>query len=197
MSGSTAVEDVRRRGAGRWLRSERGVVTALVVAVVVVAAGMLLYDVIAVRSGGEARPWRRDLAHQLATRHLDDPWVLGFAAGAVLLGLVLLALAFRRGLRGWLALEPRGTAIHRSAVTALLSRRAQQHADLHSWQVKVGRRRTRVTVAGTTDPAGVERHLRAELDRIPLAAPHRLDVRTRPVRERHQRRELAESEPPR
>ncbi|MFJ8439264.1 DUF6286 domain-containing protein [Kitasatospora griseola] len=194
---STMVEEPRKRRAGRWLRSERGVVTALVVAVLVVAAGTLLYDMIAVRSGGQARPWRRDLAHQLATRHLDDPWVLGFAAGAALLGLVLLTLAFRRGLRGWLALEPRGTAIHRSAVAALLSRRAQQHADLHSWQVKVRRWRTRVTVTGTTDPAGVERHLRAELERIPLAGPHRLDVRTRSVRERHHRRELAELEPPR
>ncbi|MGW4382533.1 DUF6286 domain-containing protein [Kitasatospora sp. NPDC004531] len=189
---------MRRRSAGRWLRSERGVVTALVVAVVVVAAGTLLYDAIAVRSGGQARAWRRDLAHQLATRHLDDPWVLGFAAGAVLLGLVLLALALRRGLGRWLALEPRGTAMHRSALAAMLSRRAQKRADLHSWQVKVGRWRTRVTVAGTTDPAGVEQDLRAELARIPLAGPHRLDVRTRPVRERgHHRRELAELEPPR
>ncbi|MFD8482253.1 DUF6286 domain-containing protein [Kitasatospora sp. NPDC059673] len=194
---SATAKELRKRSAVRWLRSERGVVTALVVAVVVVAAGMLLYDVIAVRSGGQARPWRRELAHQLATRHLDDPWVLGFAAGAVLLGLVLLWLAFRRGLRGWLALEPRGTAIHRSAVAALLSLQAQHHADLHSWQVKVGRWRTRVTVTGATDPAEVERHLRAELGRIPLAGPHRLDVRTRPVRERHHRRELAELEPPR
>ncbi|OKJ06617.1 hypothetical protein AMK19_22175 [Kitasatospora sp. CB01950] len=188
---------MRGRGAVRWLRSERGVVTALVVAVVVVAAGMLLYDVIAVRAGGQARPWRQDLAHQLETRHLDDPWVLGFAAGAALLGLVLLALAFRRGLRGWLALEPRGTAMHRSAVAAMLSRRAQQRSDLHSWKVKVGRWRTRVTVGGTTDPAGVERDLRAELARIPLAGPHRLDVRTRPVRDRRRRSELAELEPPR
>ncbi|MFD8595887.1 DUF6286 domain-containing protein [Kitasatospora sp. NPDC059646] len=194
---SETAKDPRKRSAGRWLRSERGVVTALLVVVLVVAAGTLLYDVIAVRAGGQARPWRRDLAHQLATRHLDDPWVLGIAAGVALLGLVLLVLAFGRGLRGWLALEPRGTAMHRSAVAALIARRAQQRADLHSWKVKVGRRRTRVTVSGTTDPAGVERDLRAELARIPLAAPHRLDVRTRQVRERHHRRELAELEPPR
>ncbi|MFG2698519.1 hypothetical protein [Kitasatospora sp. NPDC048407] len=194
---SATAKELRKRSAASWLRSERGVVTALVVAVVVVAAGMLLYDVVAVRSGGQARPWRRELAQQLETRQLDDPWVLGFAAGAVLLGLVLLTLAFRRGLRGWLALEPRGTAIHRSAVAELISLRAQERADLHHWQVKVGRWRTRVTVAGTTDPAAVERHLRDELGRIPMAGPHRLDVRTRSVRERHHRRELAELEPPR
>ncbi|MFJ4680131.1 DUF6286 domain-containing protein [Kitasatospora sp. NPDC088783] len=187
----------RRRRAGRWLRSERGVPTALVVAVLLVAAGTLLYDVIAVRAGGRARPWRRELAEQLATRHLDDPWVLGIAGGAVVLGLLLLWLAFARGLRGWLALEPRGSAIHRSTVGALIAGRARQRSDVHSWQVKVGRRRTKVTLTGDTDPAGAERELRAELARIPLAAPHRLDVRTRPVPERHHRRELAELEPPR
>ncbi|MGW4812027.1 DUF6286 domain-containing protein [Kitasatospora cineracea] len=195
-SGPSGLE-ARRRRAGRWLRSQRAVPAALVVAVLLVAAGALLYDVIAVRVGGQARPWRRELSEQLATRHLDDPWVLGIAGGAVALGLLLLWLAFARGLRGWLALEPRGAAIHRSAVAALIAGRAQRRADVHSWQVKVGRRRTRVTLTGTTDPAGAERELRAELDRIPLAAPHRLDVRTRPVHERHHRRELAEWEPPR
>ncbi|MFE2348011.1 DUF6286 domain-containing protein [Kitasatospora cineracea] len=195
-SGPSGLE-ARRRRAGRWLRSQRAVPAALVVAVLLVAAGALLYDVIAVRAGGQARPWRRELSEQLATRHLDDPWVLGIAGGAVALGLLLLWLAFARGLRGWLALEPRGAAIHRSAVAALIAGRAQRRADVHSWQVKVGRRRTRVTLTGTTDPAGAERELRAELDRIPLAAPHRLDVRTRPVHERHHRRELAEWEPPR
>ncbi|MEV4558880.1 DUF6286 domain-containing protein [Kitasatospora sp. NPDC049285] len=188
----------KRWSGGRWLRAERGVATAVVVAVVVVAAGALLYDVIAVRAGGHARPWRQDLADQLATRHLDDPWVLGFAAGAVTLGVLLLWLAFARGLRGWLALEPRGTAIHRSAVTALIDRRVRERADVYSWQVRAGRRRTRVTVAGTTDPAGVEQELRAELARIPFAVPYRLDVRTRPVKEHHRhRRDLAELEPPR
>ncbi len=195
-SGPSGLEAKRRR-AGRWLRSQRAVPTALVVAVLLVASGALLYDVIAVRAGGQARPWRRELSDQLATRHLDDPWVLGIAGGAVALGLLLLWLAFARGLRGWLALQPRGAAIHRSAVAALIAGRAQRRADVHSWQVKVGRRRTRVTLTGTPDPAGAERELRAELDRIPLAAPHRLDVRTRPVRERHHRRELAEWEPPR
>ncbi|RKE21804.1 DUF6286 domain-containing protein [Streptomyces sp. TLI_171] len=195
--GPVPERDPRKRSAGRWLRSARAVPAALVVAVVLVAAGTLLYDVIAVRAGGQARPWRRNLAHQLATRQLDDPWVLGFASGAVVLGLLLLWLAFARGLRGWLALEPRGSAIHRTAVAALISRRAQQRPDVHSWQVRVGPRRTRVTLTGAADPAGVERELRAELARIPLAAPHRLDVRTRVLKERHHRRELAQLEPPR
>ncbi|GLW52756.1 DUF6286 domain-containing protein [Kitasatospora phosalacinea] len=195
-SGPSEVEG-RRRRAGRWLRSRRAVPTALVVAALLVAAGTLLYDVVAVRAGGQARPWRRELSEQLATRHLDDPWVLGIAGGAVVLGLLLLWLALARGLRGWLALEPRGAAIHRTAVAALIARRAQHRSDVHSWQVKVGRRRTRVTLTGTTDAAGAERELRAELARIPLAAPHRLDVRTKPVHERHHRRELAELEPPR
>ncbi|WP_051732768.1 DUF6286 domain-containing protein [Kitasatospora phosalacinea] len=195
-AGATPVH-ARRRRAGRWLRSERAVPTALVVAVLVVAAGTLLYDVIAVRAGGEARPWRQELSRQLATRHLDDPWVLGIAGGAVVLGLLLLWLALARGLRGWLALEPRGAAIHRGTVAALIARRAQQRSDVHSWRVKVKRRRTRVTLTGTADPAGAERELRAELARIPLAEPHRLDVRTKPVHERHHRRVLAELEPPR
>ncbi|MFJ1754262.1 DUF6286 domain-containing protein [Kitasatospora sp. NPDC088134] len=171
--------------------------TALVVAAALVGAGTLLYDLVAVRAGGRARPWRQDLARELATRHLDDPWVLGFAGGAAALGLLLLWLALAPGLRGWLPLEPAGSAIHRAALGALIADRARRRADVHSWQVKVGRRRARVTLTGTADPAGAERDLRAELARVPLAVPYRLDVRSRDRKERHHRRELAELEPPR
>ncbi|MFJ5233720.1 DUF6286 domain-containing protein [Kitasatospora sp. NPDC088391] len=187
----------RPRGADRWLRSARTAPTALVVVVALVAAGTLLYDVIAVRAGGQARPWRQDLARELATRHLDDPWVLGCAGGAAALGLVLLWLALAHGRHGWLPLEPEGSAIHRDAIGALIADRARRRADVHSWQVRAGRRRVRVTLTGTADPAGAERDLRAELARVPLAVPYRLDVRSQVRKERHHRRELAELEPPR
>ncbi|GAA2819245.1 hypothetical protein GCM10010441_49570 [Kitasatospora paracochleata] len=185
------------RGApGPKLRSRRTAATCVVVTAVVIAAGALLYDVIAVRTGHPAREWRSRLAHQLATRHLDDIWVLTAAGVAVLLGALLCTLAFAPGLRRWLALEPAGAAIHRGGVAALIAERAAELPDVHGAKVKVTRRATRVTVTGAHDPAAVERALRAELARIPLAAPHRLDVRTRTVRSHgpHHRKAL-EQEP--
>ena len=59
-------------------------------------AGLLLYDVAAVRAGRTAMPGGGTLADELATRPLDDVWVIvGAAAVAVALGLWLLVLARR------------------------------------------------------------------------------------------------------
>ncbi|MFG2822145.1 DUF6286 domain-containing protein [Kitasatospora sp. NPDC048365] len=167
----------------------------MVVTVVLVMAGTLLYDVVAVRTGHRARPWRENLSQELATRHLDDPWVLGAAGGAVAVGAVLLWLAFAPGLRRWLALSRPGSAIHRAGVAALVAERAAELPDVHDARVKVSRRGTKVTVTGAHDPAAVERELRVELSRIPLAAPHRLDVRTRPFHPHHGHRRGLEQEP--
>ncbi|MCZ1010617.1 DUF6286 domain-containing protein [Streptomyces lydicus] len=65
----------------------------MVALVLLAAAGLLLYDVVAVRAHHPAMAWRRWLARELATRHLDNPWVLAAAALAVVLGIWLIALA--------------------------------------------------------------------------------------------------------
>ncbi|MDT3400777.1 DUF6286 domain-containing protein, partial [Streptomyces sp. B1866] len=112
------------------------------------------------------------LADELATRPLDDAWVLGGAAGAVVLGLWLLALAATPGLRALLPMRrdasapagppPAGQAdgpgepdavrlapediragIDRSAVALVLRDRAMEVAGVRSVRVDVSRRRVR------------------------------------------------------
>ncbi|WP_371500080.1 DUF6286 domain-containing protein [Kitasatospora sp. NBC_00374] len=166
-------------------RSPRTALTFVVVVAVLVLAGALLYDVIAVRTGHRARPWRARVARELADRQLDDTWVLVGAGVAVLLGLLLLWQAFAAGERRWLPLRVPGALIDRSGVAALISDRAAELPQVQAVQVRVGRGRTRVRITGAADPVGVQKALRAELARIPLAEPNRLDVRTRGPRPYH------------
>ncbi|MFF1870817.1 DUF6286 domain-containing protein [Streptomyces sp. CB03911] len=178
----------RRTAAGaarpvrvRREKSPRTAPTAVVVVAALAVCGPLLYDVIAVRAGRRAAYWRTELADQLATRHLDDLWVLLGAGAAVLLGGWLLWLAFAPGLRRWLSLLPATTTdamIDRAGVGALLVARADEVPGVERTTVKINRRRVRVTIEGPADPAAVQRDLVAELDRITLARPLRLEVLT-------------------
>ncbi|MFD8786933.1 DUF6286 domain-containing protein [Kitasatospora sp. NPDC059599] len=163
------------------LRAPRTVAATLVATVVLVAAGALLYDVIAVRAGQPARRWRTQIADELATRHLDDVWVLVGAGVATLLGGCLLWLAIAPGLGRWLVLRPYGgtaAAVDRAGIGHLLTDRAAGLAGIDHLRIRVGRRRVRVSLTGAADPASVQRQLREELDRVGLARPLRLDVRT-------------------
>ncbi|MFJ1703962.1 DUF6286 domain-containing protein [Kitasatospora sp. NPDC088346] len=160
-------------------RSPRTGLTSVVVVTVLVLAGALLYDLITVRTGHPASAWRARVARELADRRLDDTWVLAGAGVAVLLGLLLLWQAFAAGQRRWLPLRVPGALIDRAGVAALISDRATGLPQVRSAKVRVARGRTRVRITGAADPAGVQKVLRAELALIPLARPHRLDVRTR------------------
>ncbi|MFJ4187578.1 DUF6286 domain-containing protein [Kitasatospora sp. NPDC089509] len=163
------------------LRSARAAVAALVATVVLVVAGALLYDAVAVRAGQPARRWRARLADELAARHLADQWVLVGAGAAVLVGGWLLWLACAPGLRRWLVLRPYGgtaAAIERAGIGHLLADRAAGSPGVDRLRIRVGRRRVRVSVSGPVDPATVQRQLREELARVGLARPLRLDVRS-------------------
>lgn len=83
--------DRRDRTHRPW--SARRVSAALVASVILVAAVVALVDVVAVRAGRPAAAWRRHLADELATRPLDDVWVLTGAAVAAVLGIWLIVLA--------------------------------------------------------------------------------------------------------
>ncbi|MEV7188630.1 DUF6286 domain-containing protein [Kitasatospora sp. NPDC093102] len=147
---------------------------------VLVVAGALLYDVVAVRLGQPARQWRAQIADELATRHLDDLAVLVGAGVATLLGGWLLWLAVAPGLRRWLVLRPYGgttAAIDRAGVGHLLADRAAGLDGIDHLRIRVGRRRVRVSLVGVADPALVQRQLRDELGRVGLGRPMRLDVR--------------------
>ncbi|MGW4652580.1 DUF6286 domain-containing protein [Kitasatospora sp. NPDC004289] len=169
----------RPPAAARRLRSDRTFWAGLVVVAGLVVAGALLYDAAAVRAGRTARPWRAETADELARRHLDDPVVLIAAGAAVLLGLGCLVLALTAGQRRWLPLTRPGAVIDRAGVSALVTRWARRIDGVDSVKVRTGRGRTVVRIDGAAEPAAVERELRAELARVPLAGEHRLDVRTR------------------
>lgn len=164
------------------LRSPRTVAAVLVAVAVLLVGAALLYDVIAVRTGHAARRWRAEVADELATRHLDDFWVLLGAGAAVLLGGWLLWLALAPGLRRWLPLRPHGgtsAAIDRTGVGHLLHDRAAGLPGIEHLTVRINRRRVKVALTGPADPASVQRQLRAELARVTLARPLRLDVRAK------------------
>ncbi|MFI9049966.1 DUF6286 domain-containing protein [Streptomyces sp. NPDC053427] len=134
-------------GRSRRPWSARRVPAALVALVLLGALGLLLYDVAAVRAGRPAMTWRVWLAHQLATRHLDSPWVLGAAAAAVLIGIWLLVLALTPGLRAVLPMRPVAPGVRarldRSAAALVLRDRAMEVAGVQSVRMRVGRRKAR------------------------------------------------------
>lgn len=139
---STAAE-----GSGRFWSPRR--VPAAVLAVLLLAgAGLLLYDIAAVRVHHPAMHWRRALTRQLAERPLEDTWVLTGAAVVAALGLWLIVLAVTPGLRDLLPMRrphPDVRAAHRRDAAALLLRdRAMDVSGVRSVRVRV--RRTKADV---------------------------------------------------
>ncbi|MFD3512406.1 DUF6286 domain-containing protein [Streptomyces sp. NPDC058657] len=135
---------------GKRFRSARRIPAALVAAVLLGACGLLLYDVVAVRSGQSGMHWRRELAGQLARRPLDQVWVQVAAGLLVALGLWLVVLAVTPGLRSLLpmradAAEPEVRAgLHRGAAALLLRDRAMAVPGVQDARVRVGRGRVTV-----------------------------------------------------
>ncbi|UGY94975.1 DUF6286 domain-containing protein [Streptomyces gobiensis] len=145
-------------GGGRFW-SARRVPATLVGLVMLGCASLLLYDIAAVRADRPAMAWRRSLAEELATRRLDDIWVVLGAIVAVLLGVWLIVLALTPGLRGLLTMRGvPGTraGLERATAALVLRDRATQVAGVRSVRVAVGRRRVR---------ARAEAHFR-ELDAV-------------------------------
>ncbi|MGW2490794.1 DUF6286 domain-containing protein [Streptomyces sp. NPDC001606] len=136
-------------GSGRFWSPRR--VPAAVVAVLLAAgAGLLLYDIAAVRAHRPAMYWRRALARQLTQRPLDDVWVLTGAAVAAALGLWLIVLAVTPGLRAQLPMrrphpEVRA-ALHRDAAALLLRDRAMDVSGVRAVRVRMRRRKADVRV---------------------------------------------------
>ncbi|WP_318199252.1 DUF6286 domain-containing protein [Streptomyces sp. SCL15-4] len=183
----------QERGGGRrthrpW--SARRLPAALVAAVILVAAVAALADVVAVRAGGSSAAWRRHLTDALATRPLDDVWMLTGAAVAAAVGLWLIALALTPGLRQWLPLRstagcPRLRAsLDRDGAAGLLRDAALRVPGVGAARVRVRRHRVKARAdVRFRDPRQVEDDLTAvldeERDRLALAAPPRIVVRVR------------------
>ncbi|MFD5430312.1 DUF6286 domain-containing protein [Streptomyces sp. NPDC127084] len=136
------------RAARFW--SKRRVPSGLVAALLTAGAGLLLYDIAAVRAERPAGAWRRALATELEQRPLDDVWVLVGASVAVLLGLLLIVLAVTPGLRGLLPMRRPAddtglrAGLDRDAAALALRDRAMEVSGVQS--VRVRMRRSRVSL---------------------------------------------------
>lgn len=181
-------EPHERGRVGRFWSARRvpaGVVALLGLA----AAGLLLFDVVAVRTGRTAMAWRRTLADELATTHVNAAVAVAGAVVVALLGLWLLLLALTPGRRGLLPMhgEVPGVraGLERKAVHLVLRDRAAQVPGVQALRLAVGRRKVRVRAE-----ARFYRHLdevRKDLDsalgdgirELGLARPPSLSVHVR------------------
>ncbi|MEY9990326.1 hypothetical protein ABIE67_002358 [Streptomyces sp. V4I8] len=139
--------DDKGRGEGRFW-SARRIPAAITALVVLLVAGFFLYDIAAVRAGRSAMRWRRELAHQLAERPLDDTWVLVGAGVAAVLGLWLLVLALTPGLRSVLSMRRTHpdvrAGLERDLAALVLRDRAVEVSGVQSVRVRMGRAKAEV-----------------------------------------------------
>ncbi|MFB7585451.1 DUF6286 domain-containing protein [Streptomyces sp. NPDC056169] len=170
----------------------RRIPAAVLAAVVLGGAGLLLYDVAAVRADRSAMAWRHELADTLASKPLDSATVLTGAALAVLLGVWLLILAATPGLRAVLPMRREHADVRagldREAAALALRDRAMEVSGVQSVRVRVGRAKVGVRAVShfrALDEvrADVETVLATGVDELGLAHPPALTVRvTRPPR---------------
>ncbi|MER8045176.1 DUF6286 domain-containing protein [Streptomyces sp. NPDC094032] len=177
---------------GRRFWAVRRIPAALLAVVLLGGAGLLLYDVAAVRAERTAMAWRRSLADGLASRPLDDTWVRVGAGVAVLLGLWMLLLALTPGLRGILPMRREHAdlraGLDREAAALALRDRAMEVSGVQSVRVRMGRAKAAVRAVSHFREldevrSDLERVLTTGIDELGLARPPALTVRVaRPPR---------------
>ncbi|MCQ8189072.1 DUF6286 domain-containing protein [Streptomyces rugosispiralis] len=181
-------------GRVRRFWSERRVPAGIVALIIAAMSGLLLYDVAAVRSGRRALRWRDWLADELASRPLDDAWMMAGAALLAALGVWMVILAMAPGLRGLLPMrapEPESGAgadvragIDRTSAGLVLRDRAMEVPGVRSARVDVGRRRIRArALAHFRDldevRADLDTALHEGIRQLGLARPPALSVHVR------------------
>ncbi|MFE9094912.1 DUF6286 domain-containing protein [Streptomyces sp. NPDC007264] len=176
-------------GGGRRFWSARRVPAGVLAVLVLIAAGLTLYDVAAVRAHRPAMRWRPALAHRLAELPLDDTRVLVVAGAAVALGLWLLVLATAPGLRGVLRMRPAPAdvraGLHREAAALVLRDRAMEVSGVRSVRVRLGRTRTDVRAVSHFRELD---DVRADLDAVLADAVRGLGLARPPALSVHVRR---------
>ncbi|WP_326610715.1 DUF6286 domain-containing protein [Streptomyces scopuliridis] len=170
----------------------RGFPAAAAASLILLAAGALLFEAVWVRTGHPATAWWTRLADELATRPVDDVWILTGAAVAAALGLWLIVLALTPGLRRQLPLgvpaDSHGrmrAVLDRKSAGLLLRDAAMRVPGVSAARVRV--RRRKVTVRADVrfrDTADVKDELtdtirREEREQLALARPPRPTVRVR------------------
>ncbi|MEV8021997.1 DUF6286 domain-containing protein [Streptomyces sp. NPDC086554] len=128
--------------ATRFWSTRRAPATVLAL-LILGGAGLLLYDIAAVRAGHSAMAWRRDLAHELAERPLDSTSVLAGAGVAAAAGVWLIVLAATPGLRAVLAMRREDddvrAGLDRGAAAMVLRDRAMDVSGVQSVRVRMTR----------------------------------------------------------
>ncbi|MER7108912.1 DUF6286 domain-containing protein [Streptomyces sp. NPDC000229] len=186
------VLEERARGGAHRFWSVRRVPAALLALIVLAGAGLLLYDVAAVRAGRPGMRWRRALADDLAARPLDDLWVLIGAVVVIGLGIWLLVLACTPGLRAVLPMrrggDPLRAGLRREAVEVVLRDRAMAVAGVQSARVRARRHKASVRAVAHFRELGevradLDAALRDAVEELGLARPPHLSVHVvRPAR---------------
>ncbi|RSN85567.1 hypothetical protein DMH26_33940 [Streptomyces sp. WAC 05379] len=152
-------------GHERRFWSARRIPAAITALVLLFLAGVFLYDIASVRAERPPMRWRRELAHQLAERPLDDIWVLVGAGVAAALGLWLLVLAATPGLRRVLPMRRTHTdvraGLHRDLAALVLRDRAMEISGVQS--VRVRMRRAKADVRAVSHFRDLD-DVRADLD---------------------------------
>ncbi|MFJ1600992.1 DUF6286 domain-containing protein [Streptomyces sp. NPDC088261] len=173
--------------AGRFW-SARRIPAAIAAAIILGAAGLVLYDVAAVRAGHHAMYWRRRLAEELAEQPLDETWLMLSACVAMALGVWLMLLALTPGLRALLPMRRDfghvRAGLDRSAAAQVLRDRAMEVSGVRSARVRVRRRKARVRALSHFRElddvrADLDSALGAGLGELGLARPLALSVRVR------------------
>ncbi|MEU6737464.1 DUF6286 domain-containing protein [Streptomyces physcomitrii] len=143
-----AANTPRHRTRRPW--SPRRIPSALVALVLAGAAGAVLADVVAVRTGRRAADWRTHAFDSLADARVSDSWVSWAGAGTALLGLLMVFLALTPGLRGRLPLDSPAArlaaTLDRPAAALVLRDAVLAQNGVGSARVRMGRRRARVHV---------------------------------------------------
>lgn len=173
--------------AGRFW-SVRRVPAGLLALVVLGGAGLLLYDIAAVRADRPAMHWRRVLAADLAKWRVDELGVLAAAVAAMVLGVCLIVIAVTPGLRALLPMR-RDTAsvragLDREAAALVLRDRAMEVSGVQFARVRI--RRTKVSVRALSHfrelddvRADLDAALGAGIKELGLARPPALTVHVR------------------
>jgi len=178
------LEDGDGGKAGRFW-SVRRVPAGLLALVVLGGAGLLLYDVAAVRADRPALHWRRATADHLAGWRLEETGVLAAAAAAMLLGVCLIVIAVTPGLRALLPMRRDSAQVRagldREAAAQVLRDRAMEVSGVQS--VRVRMRRSKVSVRALSHfrelddvRADMDEAMGAGIGELGLARPPALTV---------------------
>ncbi|MEU2157642.1 DUF6286 domain-containing protein [Streptomyces sp. NPDC019396] len=159
--------------------------------VVLFCTGMSLFSISRVQGGDAAAAWREHLFDELATRPLDDIWMLVGAVVAATLGLWLIVLALTPGMRRRLPMqvaadgERTRVVLDRDGAAQLLRDSAMRVPGVSQAKVRVHRHRVKVRAdVRFRDPREVKDELLTAIrdeqrDKLALAHLPKLAVRTR------------------